>query len=266
MTKQALRIIDIVFFSMLQGVLEWLPVSSSGQVMILLTKIMNFSLIDAYRLSLALHLGSGLAAMICYTDELRKSFWSLMRRELDENMKIMLVPTMTSLPIAYLVYAMYSSLIPATSHEWGMLLVGVLLVVTGLFMLTARWIRMRCRDRVAKKDLILIGIVQGFTVLPGLSRSGVTTSVLMILGYPPSLALKVSFLMAIPVLLLASLYQLTTGEYMEPLQLMMSCITCALMGVMTMKSMIKLAKRAPIHYFVIAYGVLTVILNVFAYI
>lgn len=193
----ALDVAEAILFGVIQGILEWLPVSSSGQLTIFYTKAFGLDPIYAYRLSLASHLGTTLSAIIYYRNTLaritREKVW----------LKIMAIPTLTALPVGYLLYNYIVGVDPVLLEAS----IGLFLIITGVVLNLRSQGKVRSIVKVRVRELILAGLLEGFSVVPGISRSAVTISALAIRGYRAIDSVKASFLMAIPVTLIASLYE-----------------------------------------------------------
>ena len=206
----AMLYVDAITLGLIQGVTEFLPISSTGHVFLLETWM---DLVPSEELSLWLHLGS-LSAVIGY---FWKDLWRLligflqMLQEKRANnhgvylLKIM-VATFCTLPTAWLTYTYYPY------GEMSLFSVGVTLLITaGLIVVSEKMTQ--AEQLLSWRVVIILGLVQGFSIVPGLSRAGLTIALLIWLGINRNLAATTSFLLSIPTILGAAFFvYLERGE------------------------------------------------------
>lgn len=194
---------DAIVLGIIQGVTEFLPISSSGHIF-LAENILG--LVPDVELSLWLHIGS-LLAVIGY---FWKDLWRItlgvlqMAQERTANnhgmyaVKIM-VATVCTLPTAWLADTYYPY------GEMSVLSVGVTLMVTaGLIVVAEKMTREE--HMLSWQTVIILGLVQGCAVIPGISRSGLTIALLIWMGINRDLAARTSFLLSIPTIMGAAIY------------------------------------------------------------
>lgn len=188
-----------------QGLLEWVPVSSEGNLALALTLLGDTPPDAAVRLSLFLHAGTGLAALAYYRGEVatllgRLPAWRP-RRALAPGQRELTVLAVATLVSAIVGAIAYLALAAATSALTGGLfvaLVGALLVATGLLQRYAADLGLGERRQAGLADALLLGAAQGVAVLPGVSRSGTTVSALLLRGHEGRRAFDLSFLVSVP--------------------------------------------------------------------
>ena len=197
-----------VIAGFIQGLLEWLPVSSSGQVTLYYTAVAGVTGIQAYRMSLALHAATAIAAIVYY----RRRLAGILRDLRGPLARMLAVSTAAALPAGYLVYRLAEGALRGPLDNVN-LLVGLLLVVTGalLYVTGAGRGPGLGIEEAPLRLWVIAGIMEGIAVLPGLSRTGVTLAALLFGGMNPREAVDACFLMAIPVTLAAGLYEALTG-------------------------------------------------------
>ncbi|WP_435118903.1 undecaprenyl-diphosphate phosphatase [Halolamina sp. C58] len=187
----------------LQGIFEWLPISSEGNITIVLSAL-GRSPEAGVAFALFLHLGTALAATVYY----RKDLWAVLQllpTWRPTNATEGEHATMTFLAIGTLVsgvvgIAAYLTLVDAVSELGGgvfIALIGVLLVLTGAFQYLSQD-RLGAGRTPTPRDAVLVGVAQGIAILPGVSRSGMTTGTLLLRGHEGPQAFRFSFLLAIP--------------------------------------------------------------------
>lgn len=193
--------LQYILIGILQGLLEWLPVSSSGQVALFYSRIMGLDPLEGYRLGLAAHIGTGLSSMVYF----RRELTSIINRDNSNTwLRVLVIPTLSAAPIGYITYLFIVG--------WGspMLepLMGFALILTGIILYIFGRHGLRIAGDLRIKELVFIGLIEGLSIIPGLSRSALTIATLSILGLNSEDSIRASFIMAIPVTISAGLYQL----------------------------------------------------------
>ncbi|MFW5956676.1 MAG: undecaprenyl-diphosphate phosphatase [Halorhabdus sp.] len=187
----------------LQGIFEWLPISSEGNVTIVLSAL-GRSPEAGVAFALFLHLGTALAATVYYREDIG-AVLRLLPTWRPSNADEGAYATVTFLGIGTLVSGVvgivaYLTLVDAVSELGGgvfIALIGVLLVLTGAFQYLSRD-RLGAGRTPTILDAVLVGVAQGVAILPGISRSGMTTGTLLLRGHEGTEAFRFSFLLAIP--------------------------------------------------------------------
>ncbi len=199
--------LNLILISILQGITEFLPVSSSGHL-ILFSKFTTFP-DQGVAMDIAVHVGSILAVMIYFSEEIYKMLMGLWKTYFLPNFKN---------PGNKLFYLIIIATIPAifaglAFHEhgtefvrntkligWTILIFGIILYFADKFGMT-----IKKTDHLTICDALMIGIAQCFALIPGTSRSGITMTVGRILGLERREAAKFSMLLSIPTIFGAGL-------------------------------------------------------------
>lgn len=207
--------IEAAIIGVIQGVLEWLPVSSEGNLTLFLVSVLGLDPSETLGLAVFLHLGTGLAALAYY----RQESWSIIAgaTERDRDMRLRLF-VMTGLTgVVGLPIYIYLN-VSASVGEALLALTSLALIATGLIQ--------KRRDAAGERDAyslgwpetLALGVLQGLAIIPGFSRSGITTSAMLMRGLRSEEAFNLSFLMSIPAsfaavfgLMLLDGFQVTTG-------------------------------------------------------
>jgi len=199
-----MTIIDAVILGIIQGLTEFLPISSSGHLVIG-ESLLGLSS-PGISLEIWLHFGTLLAVVIYFRrrfyDIFRAAFGGGKREEQSMNRTILAALVTGTVPAA-IVGVLFKTGIE-TAFDWPHL-AAVMLVVTGIILISTRWSRNRGRAINVPRGLA-VGCAQVLAILPGISRSGSTIACGMFLGIKPSLAAEFSFLLAAPIIALAFFY------------------------------------------------------------
>jgi undecaprenyl-diphosphatase len=252
-------VLAVILAGALQGFLEWLPVSSSGQLA-LLVAIAGLK-VDPLHLAYALHLGTALAAATRY----RVMIVRCVANPRSLELRALLLPLAAGLPLAYLV----SNYIPLSSDLRQLtMLIGLLMVVTGI-LLTLEPKPYRANTSPSNVDLLAIGVLQGVAAAPGLSRSAIVTSYLTYRLGDPLSAVVFTFYTGIPAQVAAGAYGamklLEEGSSLA-YYILAGILSSAATGYLAIRAIEGLATllRRKLAWFLIAYGGLIVLLNLAA--
>jgi undecaprenyl-diphosphatase len=246
-------ILVAILLGLLQGVLEWIPVSSEGGVALASTVATGVSPAAATRLALFLHAGTAVAATAYYRTEVRTilhSIRQLSRRPFADETADLSFIVIATLATAVTGLPAYMALDAAVSELEGGLflaLVGGLLVVTGLLQRFAAALSLGEREIPNWIDAVLVGVLQGLAILPGVSRSGTTVSALLLRGHEGESSLRLSFLLSIPAALAANALVLVDDGVpaIEPLPAVVALAVSALVGYLTVDALVRLVRQVP---------------------
>lgn len=192
------EMVDVFLLSVLQGIAEFLPISSSGHLVI----AQNLLGINhpGVRLEVVLHLGTMISILLYYRRTLTALAVGLLRG--DRASWATAGHVVLSAVPAVLFYALCRDKVDAFFED--VRAVGGFLVLTGVVLCTLRW--MRCGEgSVTAARAFLVGVAQALALLPGVSRSGMTIASARMAGVAPDKAAEFSFLMCLPLLVGAAL-------------------------------------------------------------
>jgi undecaprenyl-diphosphatase len=253
---------------LVQGVVEWLPVSSEGTVAVVLT-LLGREPEAAVQLALFLHVGTATSAVTYYRGEVAALARSLSQwRPGDDRtgetatLVFLAVATGSSGVVALAAYAGLRALVSELTGAAFVSLVGALLVATGVVLRTAEGVTLGERTDPDLLDALLVGVLQGLAVLPGVSRSGTTVSALLLRGHPAEGALRLSFLLSVPASLGAGvLVVVETGgaPTVSPLAAAVALGTAAVWGYVTVDALVRVVRRVAFWVVCVGLGSLAVV-------
>jgi undecaprenyl-diphosphatase len=192
-----------IFLGVVQGVSEWLPISSKTQVILASTLLFGLGIKEAYALGLFLEGGTFVAALYYF----RREAWGVLRALVgrgDEEgrrlLKFLVVVTALTAVVGVSIYVTALSSISGPVVGLPMVALGCILIGDGAVIGLARGRGTPTRKLadLTLRDLVIIGVVQGVSALPGVSRSGVTVSAMLLLGINAKDSFRLSFLALIP--------------------------------------------------------------------
>jgi undecaprenyl-diphosphatase len=243
--------IQSILLGLLQGVTEWLPISSQGQAVLIMLNFMQIDPKNALSIAIYLHIGTMLAVLTKF----RNDFLSMLNRE-SKLLKVIIVASLSTGITAVPLLLFFKSIF--ATGEIATVLIGVMLILTGIMLGAQKRTGYRSLDAITTKDMILAGLAQGFSCIPGISRSGTTISILLMLGIKQELALKISFLMSVPAVLGAViLFDIREVSAIGITDAGIMIVTSLIVGYLTMSILLRFAERVNFAIFCISLGVLT---------
>ncbi len=252
-----------IIIGVIQGITEWLPISSEGMTSLIMVNLFGSTLKEAVLLAIWVHAGTLLAAIVFF----RKDLWDVLlnlvaylggskrSREIGRLTWFLGVSTFLTALIGTPILLLGLDRIDIPG-DFATFVIGLMLIITGVFQLLAGKVGRSFKDlKVA--DALTVGGVQGFSTLPGISRSGITVSTLLFLGYDAKEALRLSFLMSIPVVLGAEIGLVVLDKITFDMNTVAAAGASFLAGIATIKLFITVAERISFGYFCVVIGILS---------
>ena len=256
---------EAIILGVIQGLTEFLPVSSSGHL-VLFQKILGMKHAELF-FDVAVHLGTLLAVIVVFRLEIKKIITALVQLiflagpkktirqkvESDPQLKMALLIVIGSIPTAILGF-LFAGIADRLFRSG--LITGLMLIVTGLLLWLTRRTgasqdQAQC-NRLTPKNAFIIGTVQGLAIIPGISRSGSTISIALMLGIDREMAARYSFLLSIPAIIGAGLLSVKDGLFQPDLAIgtaLLGAFTAALVGYAALKALLQMVKKGRLHVF-----------------
>lgn len=242
---------------LVQGLTEFLPVSSSGHIVIAQEMLgLQYEESQSLLIAIVLHFATALSTIVIYRNEIFRLFRGLFQFQRNEEFLFSLKIVLSMIPAALVGVLLKDTLEDLFSN---LLLVGCMLLITSGLLYFADRAKNTGRN-INFKDAWFIGLAQAVAaLLPGISRSGTTISTSIILGNDRSKAAQFSFLMVLPLIFGATAKMLidaqSTGVWsvgQVPISaLMAGFIAAFISGLIACKWMISLVKKAKLTWFAI---------------
>lgn len=240
-----MNLLETIFLGVLQGLTEFLPVSSSGHLFLAQTWL-GFE--PSLSLEIWFHVASLLAVIAVFWRRIVQIFRGFFLRNADGDLGWkLIVATLFTMPVGFFMHKFFD-------QELNLNLVGITLLATAGFIVLAEKGRSKCPHPTplpggegtdfSWKLAILLGLVQGIAVLPGISRSGITIAFLILLGLNRKKSAEISFLLAIPTILGALVYSLSekSADFFD-LNIFIGLIATFIASILGMRWMIKLVEK-----------------------
>lgn len=199
-----IQLVYSILIGLVQGISEWLPISSKTQVLIASTYLLNLTFDEAYTFGLFMEIGTIFAAIIYFEPELLILIRVLLLKGTDAEKKLFFYVFISTLITGIIGVPLYLIADRITGITVGipMLVIGIILIADAILIRYSK--KKYNQDKLRKKfedltikDYLIIGAAQGIAALPGVSRSGITTSTMLIMDIEPREAFRLSFLIGI---------------------------------------------------------------------
>jgi undecaprenyl-diphosphatase len=244
-------ILEAIILGIIQGLTEFLPVSSSGHLELAKAILGDTSVPEeSLTFTVVLHFATALSTLVIFRKEIIEIFKGLLQFQWNDEFKFSLKIIISMFP-AVIVGLLFEK--ELESFFGGkILLVGCMLLLTALLLLLADKAK-NTKKEVSFSNAVLIGISQAIAMLPGISRSGATISTSVLLGVDRTRAAKFSFLMVVPLIFGKIGKDLLSGDLnfqsSEMIPISAGFIAAFLAGLLACKWMISLVKKSKLSYF-----------------
>jgi len=255
--------LQAIFLGIIQGLTEFLPVSSSGHL-VLFQNMLGLKepelLFDIF-----LHIGTLIAVCIIFFQEIKTILLTLAHLpglaknaggykplyEKNEQVRMTALIVMGTLPTALLGFFFHQVADRIFGSVW---IVGMMLLVTGSLLWFTRYLKPAGRPlgRVNVKDALIIGFIQGLAIFPGISRSGSTISVALFMGVEREVAGRYSFLLSIPAIFGALIIGFDPSISQTSISanvIFIGTISAAIIGYISLKILLHIVKQGQLYYF-----------------
>ena len=253
--------IEAIVLGIIQGLTEFLPVSSSGHLELAKAILGDTSVPqESLTFTVVLHFATALSTLVIFRKEVAEIFKGLFQFKWNEQTKFSLKIIISMFP-AVIVGLLFEEQLEAF-FGGQILLVGAMLIVTALLLLLADKAK-QTNKKVSFTNAVIIGISQAIAMLPGISRSGATISTSVLLGVDRSKAARFSFLMVVPLIFGKIAKDLLSGEInfssSEIMPLSAGFLAAFIAGLLACTWMIALVKKSKLSYFAIYCAVVGIV-------
>ncbi len=246
--------IQAVILGILQGITEFLPVSSSGHLEIGKALFgLNMTGEESLTFDVVVHAGTALSTIVVFRKDIGRILAGMLEFRWNKETKFAFYILISMIPAAFIGLVFEDQI--AALFDGQLLLVGAMLTLTGILLFLADRARETSKS-VHGLDAIVIGLAQAIAILPGVSRSGATISTSVLLGVDREKAARFSFLMVLPIILgktLLDTKDIIAGQAMgievDVTSLLLGLVAAFVSGVFACNWMISLVRRAELKYF-----------------
>ncbi len=248
-----MELIEALILGIIQGLSEFLPISSSGHL-----EIAKFLFKDtaspesSMLMTVVLHGATALSTIVIFRKDIMEIIRGLFQFKWNEEFQFSVKIVLSMIPAALVGVIFESQLVELFGGQ--ILFVGAMLIVTAILLYLAD------KAKVTKKGVsftnsVIIGISQAIAILPGISRSGATISTSVILGIDKERSARFSFLMVVPLILGKMAKDIISGDISSDVSnfpaLAVGFVSAFLVGLVACKWMISIVKNSKLSYFAI---------------
>lgn len=262
-----MSIIEAIILGIVQGLTEFLPVSSSGHLQ-LAKALLGVEIEENLLFDCTLHAATVLSTIVILWPEIKRLVMGLFSRTFNDEQAYIIKLIISMIPIAIVGFTLKDYLNAMLSSPYILTIVGAMLLLTAVLLTFAYYARPRNKATISYRDATIIGVAQAVAAMPGLSRSGSTIATGIILGNEKSQVAQFSFLMVLAPILGEMLLNIAKGEVVfssiGTAPLLAGFIASFVVGCLACKFMLGIVRRGKLVWFAVycaIVGVISIICN-----
>ena len=259
--------LQAILLGIVQGITEFLPVSSSGHLQIA-KELLGVNLEENLTFDVVLHAATVLSTIVILWSEIRRLLAGLFSRHFNEEQAYILKIVVSMIPIGIVGFLLKDQIDALLNSPYILVVVGAMLLLTAALLAFAYWAKPRQKETISYRNAFIIGLAQACAAMPGLSRSGSTIATGLLLGNKKTAVAQFSFLMVLAPILGETLLEAVKGELTAGVAagpLIAGFIASFVTGCLACKFMLEIVKRGRLIWFA-AYCALAGIVSIASYI
>lgn len=245
--------LQALILGLVQGLTEYLPVSSSGHLAIG-SYLFGIEGEENLAFTVAVHVATVLSTLVILWKEIDWIFRGLFKMQLNDETRYVINIIISMIPVG-IVGVFFKDTVENIFGS-GLLIVGCMLLLTAMLLTFSYYAKPRQKEKISLRDAFIIGIAQACAVMPGLSRSGSTIATGLLLGNKKEKLAQFSFLMVIPPILgeaLLDILKAVKGEEpfggIDTMPLIIGFLAAFISGCLACQWMINVVKKGKLIYF-----------------
>lgn len=243
--------LQAILLGIVQGITEFLPVSSSGHLQIA-KELLGVQLEENLTFDVTLHAATVLSTIVVLWSEVARLFKGLFSRRFNEEQAYVLKLVISMVPIGIVGFLLKDQINALLDSPHILVIVGAMLLLTAALLAFAYYAKPRPRETISYRDALIIGIAQACAAMPGLSRSGSTIATGLLLGNKKTAVAQFSFLMVLAPILGETLLEAMSGELTAGISagpLAAGFLASFITGCLACRFMIEVVKRGKLIWF-----------------
>lgn len=249
-----MSIIEAIILGIVQGLTEFLPVSSSGHLQIA-KALLGVEIEENLVFDVTLHAATVLSTIVILWSEVKRLLVGVFSRHFNQEQAYVLKLILSMIPIGIVGFALKDQLNAMLDSPYILTIVGVMLLLTAALLSFAYYARPRQKETISYRDAFIIGLSQAVAAMPGLSRSGTTIATGILLGNKKTAVAQFSFLMVLAPILGEMLLEIASGEMVfgsiGTLPLLCGFISSFVVGCLACKFMIGIVNKGKLVWFAV---------------
>ena len=259
--------LQAILLGIVQGITEFLPVSSSGHLQIA-KEILGVQLEENLTFDVALHAATALSTIVVLWSEVVRLIRGLFSRRFNDEQAYVLKIVVSMIPIGIVGFLLKDQIDRLLNAPCILAVVGAMLLLTAALLAFAYYAQPRQKETISYRDALIIGIAQACAAMPGLSRSGSTIATGLLLGNKKTVVAQFSFLMVLAPILGETLLEAAKGELtagVGTVPLIAGFLASFITGCLACRFMLEIVKRGRLIWFAL-YCALAGIVSIVSYI
>ena len=262
-----MTIIESIILGAVQGLTEFLPVSSSGHLQIA-KALLGVEIEENLAFDTTLHAATVLSTIVILWPEVKRLVVGLFSRHFNDEQAYVLKIVLSMIPIGVVGFTLKEYIDQILSSPYILSIVGAMLLLTAALLAFAYYARPRQKETISYRDAFIIGLSQAVAAMPGLSRSGTTIATGLLLGNKKEAMAHFSFLMVLAPILGEMFLNIVKGEVVFSsigvVEMAAGFVAAFVVGCLACRFMIDIVKRGKLIWFAVycaAAGVVSIVSN-----
>ncbi len=262
-----MTIIESIILGAVQGLTEFLPVSSSGHLQIA-KALLGVEIEENLAFDTTLHAATVLSTIVILWPEVKRLVVGLFSRHFNDEQAYILKIVLSMIPIGVVGFTLKDYIDQMLSSPYILSIVGAMLLLTAALLSFAYYARPRQKETISYRDAFIIGLSQAVAAMPGLSRSGTTIATGLLLGNKKEAMAHFSFLMVLAPILGEMFLNIVKGEVVFSsigvAEMVAGFVAAFVVGCLACRFMIDIVKRGKLIWFAVycaAAGVVSIVSN-----
>ena len=247
-----MTIIESIVLGAVQGLTEFLPVSSSGHLQIA-KALLGVEIEENLAFDTTLHAATVLSTIVILWPEIKRLVVGIFSRHFNDEQAYVLKILLSMIPIGIVGFALKDYHDAKLNSPYILTIVGAMLLLTAALLAFAYYARPREKEQISYRDAFIIGVAQALAAMPGLSRSGSTIATGLLLGNKKESMAQFSFLMVLAPILGEMLLNIVKGEVVFAsigvVPMLAGFVAAFVVGCLACKFMIDIVKRGKLIWF-----------------
>ena len=262
-----MTVIESIILGAVQGLTEFLPVSSSGHLQIA-KALLGVQIEENLAFDVTLHAATVLSTIVILWSEVKRLIVGIFSRHFNAEQAYVLKLILSMVPIGIVGFALKDYLNAMLESPYILTIVGCMLLFTAVLLSFAYYARPRQKEEISYRDAFIIGLSQAVAAMPGLSRSGTTIATGLLLGNKKEVMAQFSFLMVLAPILSEMFLNIVKGEVVFAsigvVPMLAGFISAFVVCCLACKFMIGIVKRGKLIWFAVycaVAGVVAIVSN-----
>lgn len=245
--------LQAILLGIVQGITEFLPVSSSGHLQIA-KELLGVQLEENLTFDVTLHAATVLSTIVVLWSQIRRLLTGLFSRRFNDEQAYVLKILLSMIPIGIVGFLLKDRLDALLNAPYILVVVGAMLLLTAVLLAFAYWANPRQKESISYRDALIIGLAQACAAMPGLSRSGSTIATGLLLGNKKAAVAQFSFLMVLLPILGETFLEAVKGELtagVGTVPLMAGFLASFITGCLACRFMLEVVQRGRLIWFAV---------------